>query len=147
MCSLVAYVSDLTQIRLPFVLFGLGLAVTGLAILMSVHHSFAAQFGALCLVMMGAFTSGICVVCWYVMNLHGHLKRSIGTAWITSFANTGGFLATFTFIASDAPRYTKGYSICMGAICFSILSTIAYTGLIMKARRKRSSGSGISYSL
>lgn len=147
LCLAVAFVSDWTRVRLPFVALGLGLALTGLAILMTVHDAFPAQFAGICLVAMGSFTAGIVIVCWYVMNLHGHVERSIGTAWMISFGNTGGILATFTFLASDAPQYRKGYSICMGAICLSILSTIAYACFIVRARRTNTIGSGISFSL
>jgi hypothetical protein len=38
------------------------------------------------------------------------------------FGNIGGIIAAFTFVASDAPRYIPGYSIC---ISFAILSIIA----------------------
>ncbi|KAF2794509.1 putative allantoate permease [Melanomma pulvis-pyrius CBS 109.77] len=147
LCLVVAFLSDWTQIRLPFVLFGIGLAIAGLAILMTVHHNPAVQFMALCLVAMGSFTSGIAIVCWYVMNLHGHLERSIGTAWMISFGNTGGILATFTFLAVDAPFYRKGYSICMSAICITAVSTIMYVCFIVKARRLTTIGSGMLYSL
>jgi hypothetical protein len=69
-----------------------------------------------------------------------------------SLGNTGGILATFTFVASDAPRYNKGYGICMGALCVSFLSSLVYAGLVIKARKtKKSGGSPIedqgSYSL
>ncbi|KAF2192979.1 putative allantoate permease [Zopfia rhizophila CBS 207.26] len=147
LCLVVAFISDCIQIRIPFALFGYGLAIVGLAILMTVQHDFPVQFGALCLVTMGCFSAGIVIVCWYVMNLHGHFERSIGTAWMISFGNTGGILATFTFLASDAPHYKKGYSICMGGVCLSTLATVAYAGLVVKARRARSIGTEITYSL
>ncbi|ORY03758.1 putative allantoate permease [Clohesyomyces aquaticus] len=148
-CIIVAWASDTLRIRMPFVLFGLALAITGLGILMTVHghHHLKVQFGALCLVAMGAFISGIVIVCWYVMNLHGHLERSIGTAWMISFGNTGGIVATFTFLATDAPYYKKGYSICMGAICLSVVSTIAYAALVWRERRSTRTVAGVSYSL
>lgn len=147
LCLVVAYLSDLSRIRLPYVALGLLLALSGLAILMSVHDHFPVQFGALCLVAMGSFTAGIGIVCWYVMNLHGHAERSIGTAWMISFGNTGGILATFTFLASDAPLYKKGYSICMGAVCLTIASTTAYVLCILKARRDGRGNGARSYSL
>ncbi|KAF2463074.1 MFS general substrate transporter [Lindgomyces ingoldianus] len=146
-CIIVAYLSDKIGMRFPFVAFGLALAIVGLGILMNVHHHFSVQFGALCLVAMGAFIAGIAIVCWYVMNLHGHLERSIGTAWMISFGNTGGILATFTFLAADAPYYKKGYSICMGSICLSAASTACYALLILRERRSSRAVAGVSYSL
>ena len=139
LCVIVSWWSDLVKIRLPFVAFGLLMTVAGLAVLMTIQHDFPVQYGALCLVAMGAFSAGVVIVCWYVMNLHGHIERSIGTAWMISFGNTGGIIATFTFVASDAPYYFRGYAICMGAICLSILSTIIYSFLVWKENRSSSS--------
>ncbi|KAF2648198.1 putative allantoate permease [Lophiostoma macrostomum CBS 122681] len=138
-CLLCAWLSDLVRLRLPFVLVGLTLACIGLIILMTVHHNIWAQFAALCLFAMGVFSAGICVACWYIMNLQGHSQRAIGTAWMISMGNTGGILATFTFVASDAPRYTKGYGICIGALCVSFISSFVYAGLILKARKSKKS--------
>ncbi|KAF1993459.1 putative allantoate permease [Amniculicola lignicola CBS 123094] len=147
LCLAVAFVSDWTRTRLPFVVFGLSLAIAGLATLMAVHDNLPVQFGAICLVAMGSFTAGIVIVCWYVMNLQGHIERGIGTAWMISFGNTGGILATFTFMASESPRYLKGYSICMGAIGVSLISTLLYAGFVIRARGKTPSTVKVSYSL
>ncbi|KAF2117336.1 putative allantoate permease [Lophiotrema nucula] len=134
---IVAWASDYTQLRYPFVMFGLILCIAGLGTLMSVHHNLSVQFGALCLVAMGAFSSGIVMICWYVMNLHGHIERSIGTAWLISFGNTGGIVATFAFLSKDAPYYRTGYSICMGAVVFGAVCASAYAFLVFKARRNK----------
>ncbi|KAF2679748.1 putative allantoate permease [Lentithecium fluviatile CBS 122367] len=147
LCLGIAYVSDWTRVRMVFVAFGLTLAIIGLAILMSIHHHFPTQYAGLCLVAMGSFSAGIGIICWYVMNLHGHVERSIGSAWMISFGNTGGIVATFTFLAKDAPFYRKGYAICMGAVCVSVVSTIAYAGLILKARKANKKGHDASYAL
>ena len=52
------------------------------------------------------------VVCWFNMNLGGHHRRSVGSAWQVGFGNIGGIIAVFAFVAADAPLYVKGYSIC-----------------------------------
>ncbi|ESZ94476.1 putative allantoate permease [Sclerotinia borealis F-4128] len=126
LCLVTAYASDRLKFRWPFVAFGLSLAVTGLAILMTVHHSFSAEYAGICLVAMGVFTAGIAVVCWYVMNLQGHVERAIGTAWMIGFGNSGGIVATFAFLATDAPFYHTGYSICIGAMCLCTGSCMLY---------------------
>ena len=43
---------------------------------------------------MGAFFAGSAVVCWYVMDLHGHLER---TAWMLGFGISGSIVAVFPF--------------------------------------------------
>lgn len=134
---IVAWASDYTRLRYPFVMLGCILCIAGLGTLMTVHHNLPVQFGAICLVAMGAFTSGIVMICWYVMNLHGHVERSIGTAWLISFGNTGGIVATFAFLAKDAPLYHTGYSICMAAVVIGAASATAYAALVFRARRNK----------
>ena len=126
LCLIMAYFSDITRLRFPFIAFSVVLTATGLGILMTVHHNFHTQYAALCLVAMGAFTTGPIVICWYVMNLQGDIERNIGTAWMIGFGNCGGLVATFTFLSKDAPLYHTGYSICMGATCLGALAAVLY---------------------
>ncbi|KAL8648792.1 MAG: hypothetical protein Q9226_005847 [Calogaya cf. arnoldii] len=130
LCLIMAYLSDRTGLRSPFIGSGLGLTIAGLAILMTVHHTFPAQYAGLCLVAMGAFSVGPIVVCWYIMSLEGHINRSIGSAWINSFGNTGGIIATFAFMAKDAPQYHTGYSIVLAFVCLGSLATALYIARI-----------------
>lgn len=60
------------------------------------------------------------------MNLGGHHRRSVGTAWQVGFGNIGGIIAVYTFLQQDAPRYHKGYSICLAFTCLSGLSCTIY---------------------
>lgn len=64
------------------------------------------------------------------MNLNGHVERSIGSAWMIGFGNTGGIVATFCFLTKDAPFYHLGYSICMGVTCVGVLAVALYAGLV-----------------
>ena len=115
------------------------LIITGLAILLTVHHSFSVQYLAICFVTMGAFSAAPIIICWYVMNLNlsgnRHAERTIGTAWIISFGNSGGIVATFSFLVKDAPTYRTGYSICMGATCAGVLAVVAYALLVWRENR------------
>lgn len=69
------------------------------------------------------------------MNLSGHLQRSVGTAWMISFGNTAAFVATFCFLAKDAPSYHLGYLICMGVVCAGVMATVAFAGLVLSEER------------
>ena len=56
---------------------------------------------------------------------------------------SGVVVATFSFLAADAPRYRTGYSICMGATCVGVLASVGYAGLVVREDRKlRSAGGG-----
>ena len=136
LCLICAWLSDRSRFRSPFVAFGLALVITGLGILMNVHHSFSAEYAGICLIAMGAFSAGAAIVCWYVMNLKGHANRSIGTAWMIGFGNSGGIIATFSFLTADAPYYHTGYSICMGSMCICAAAALGYAGLLWMENRK-----------
>lgn len=71
------------------------------------------------------------------MNLGGHHRRAVGTAWQIGFGNIGGIIATYSFLATDAPKYRTGYGICIGFICLSAVSCVAYfTACVVQNRRR-----------
>lgn len=71
------------------------------------------------------------------MNLGGHHRRSIGSAWQVGFGNIGGIIATYAFISTDAPKCTKGYAICLAFLCLSAVSCCAYAVAVSWENRKR----------
>lgn len=80
------------------------------------------------------------IVCWFNTNLGGHHRRSVGTAWQVGFGNIGGIIATYSFLAEDAPWYTKGYSIGLAFSCLSALSCIIYYIAVTSENKKRDRG-------
>ena len=135
----VAFFSDRLKHRFAFTLIPIGIAIAGFAMLISIHgkkHR-AAEYGALFLVTCGAYSAMPVIVCWFAMNLGGHHRRSVGTAWQVGFGNIGGIIATFSFLSNDAPYYTTGYSICISFCCLSVLSCCAYFVALWFENRKR----------
>ena len=122
----VAYLSDKSRHRFLFVLIPICVAIAGVGILLNVHHNFHAEYAALFLVAMGTYSAMPVIICWYIMNLFGHVERSVGTAWMIGFGNIGGIIATFSFVAADAPYYHKGYSIVIGGLSLSAFTAILY---------------------
>ena len=141
-CLVLAILSDYTNKRVPYVLFGSVTLIAGLAVLMTNHTNFSVRYAGICLVCMGAYGAAPMIVCWYLMNLQGHKQRSIGSGWMISFGNTGGILAPFTFLTKFAPYYRTGYSVCMAVIALGTISTISYATLIVLERRKVSDNGG-----
>lgn len=90
---------------------------------------------------MGSFSAGPLVICWYVMNLQGHAERSVGTAWMIGFGNTGGVVATFAFLATEAPGYTQGYAACLAVTCVGFLNVILYGALVLRSNGRLSNSS------
>ena len=100
LCLIMAYWSDRLNLRSPFIAFGIILNITGLVVLMKVHHKFHVEYAGLFLAAMGTFAIGPAVICWFIMNLHGHTERSIGSAWLISFGNCGGIMYVYLWFGS-----------------------------------------------
>jgi hypothetical protein len=154
---ILAYLSDKTRHRFGYAVFAVCVAITGFAILISVHDNRPLEYAALFLVAMGCYSAMPIIVCWFStfasstslcisstdlvsftdMNLGGHHRRSVGSAWQVAFGNIGGIIAVYCFLKTDAPLYTKGYSICIAFTCFSVLSCVAYYIACVAQNRQR----------
>ncbi|RAL60950.1 hypothetical protein DID88_010047 [Monilinia fructigena] len=134
---LTAAFSDFTRHRFAFTIASLCVTIAGFSILLTVHDNTKLQYGALFLVVMGAYSAMPVIVCWFNMNLGGHHRRSIGTAWQVGFGNIGGIIATYSFLAADAPEYKKGYGICLGSLCLSAVSCLCYLLALLVDNRRR----------
>ncbi|KAK0735930.1 major facilitator superfamily domain-containing protein [Schizothecium vesticola] len=133
----VAAASDATRHRFLFTIIPICISISGLAILMVVHNNLPLQYGALFLTAMGAYSAMPVIVCWFSMNLGGHHRRAVGTAWQIGFGNIGGIIATYSFLPSDAPRYRKGYSIGLGFLCLAAASCVLYAGALVWENKKK----------
>lgn len=136
---LIAYLSDRLRHRFAFCLIPICVAIAGFAILLNVHGVARrdVQYGALFLVTSGSYSAMPVIVCWFVTNLGGHIRRSVGTAWQVGFGNIGGIIATYSFLQKDAPEYRPGYIICISFICLSGASCVAYLAAIALENRRR----------
>lgn len=134
---LVAYLSDKTRHRFGFAVFAICIAILGFGILIGVHDNKRLQYGALFLVAVGAYTAMPIIVCWFNMNLGGHHRRSIGSAWQIGFGNIGGIIATFAFLKKDSPKFIPGYSICIAFTILSIVACVLYGFGCMTANKRR----------
>jgi sugar phosphate permease len=138
---LMAYFSDKTGRRFPFVLFNLLVALAGVIALFKINgHNNRARYGALCLYAMGIFSAVPIIICWFIMNLEGHKDRAVGSAWQIGFGNCAGFISTFAFPTKDKPAYQTGYSLGIGLLSMSIIAAIVYYILCMRENRKRGDG-------
>jgi MFS family permease len=134
---LIATLSDMFRHRFLFAMIPIFIAISGFGILLSVHDNHHVQYGALFLVAMGCYSAMPVVLCWFNTNLGGHHRRAVGTAWQVGFGNIGGIVATYSFLAKDSPKYTKGYAVCMAFVCLAGLSCCVYVLAIFRENRKR----------
>ncbi|KAL5362759.1 major facilitator superfamily domain-containing protein [Aspergillus floccosus] len=136
---LVAILSDKTRHRFAFTIGPMLLAMAGFGILLNVHGQAHrnVQYAALFLVTMGCYSAMPVIVCWFAMNLSGHRRRSVGTAWQVGFGNIGGIISTYSFLKKDAPQYRPGYSISVSFLCFSAVCCIAYFFAVRHDNKRR----------
>ncbi|KAK0646669.1 major facilitator superfamily domain-containing protein [Cercophora newfieldiana] len=134
---LVAIASDHIRHRFTFVVTGMFISLTGLAVLLNIHNAVDTQYGALFLVAGGLYAAMPVAVCWFNMNLLGHHRRSIGIAWQIGFGNIGGIISTYSFLRDDAPLFRKGYIICISFLCLGLASAGAYAAALVWENRKR----------
>ncbi|OJJ96774.1 hypothetical protein ASPACDRAFT_1873979 [Aspergillus aculeatus ATCC 16872] len=136
---IIAILSDKFKHRFAFTLVPMLVTMAGYGILLNVHgvaHR-NVQYGALFMVTCGTYSAMPVIVCWYAMNLGGHRRRSVGTAWQIGFGNIGGFISTYAFLAKDAPLYRNGYIISLSFQCFSAACCILYFAAIWAANKRR----------
>ncbi|KAL2825603.1 major facilitator superfamily domain-containing protein [Aspergillus cavernicola] len=136
----IAFLSDRFRHRLAFTIIPMMVSMAGLGILLNVHgqENRNVQYGALFLVTAGCYSAMPVVVCWYAMNLGGHRRRSIGTAWQVGFGNIGGIIATYSFLEKDRAAYYKpGFSICVSFLAFSCTCCIAYFLAVWHQNKQR----------
>ncbi|KAH8688239.1 major facilitator superfamily domain-containing protein [Ilyonectria robusta] len=133
----IAFLSDKTRHRFAFAIGAICVAIVGFGILIAVHDNTKLQYAALFLVASGAYTAMPIIVCWFNMNLGGHHRRSIGSAWQVGFGNIGGIIAVFAFLKKDGPKYIPGYSICIAFTIVSIIACILYGFACWRENKKR----------
>ncbi|KAI5795319.1 major facilitator superfamily domain-containing protein [Peziza echinospora] len=136
----IAIFSDKIKHRFLFAFVSILIAMAGLIILLCVHDDRNVKYGALFLVTSGCYGAMPVIVCWFNTNLGGHHRRAVGTAWQIGFGNIGGIIATYTFVAAEAPRYVKGYSLGLGFLGLALMSLTAYFFAIKIENHKRDIG-------
>jgi peptidoglycan/LPS O-acetylase OafA/YrhL len=134
---LVAWASDRFRHRFLFTLIPIAIGVAGFAILLSGTKNLDLKYAGLHLVTCGCYSAMPVIVCWFNLNLGGHHRRSVGSAWQIGFGNIGGIIATFSFLQKDAPLYKRGYGICIGFICLSAASCVVYFFSVWSQNRSR----------
>jgi MFS family permease len=86
---IIAFCSDKLKHRFLFALIPICVSITGFGILITVHYNHHLEYAALFLVTMGTYSAMPVIVCWFQMNLGGHHRRAVGTAWQVGFGNIG----------------------------------------------------------
>lgn len=73
------------------------------------------------------------------MNLGGHHRRAVGSAWQVSVGSLGGIIGTYAFRQEDAPEYRLSYALCIGFTCASAALCTMYWAWCRWLNRQRAS--------
>jgi len=158
---LVAIASDYHKRRYIFILPTLLISVIGIIILLNVHDGVGVRYGALFLVVIGQATAFPIVVYWFSANResnvdgppprsHCHLTPHFESWWTLEtqrwycfpswFGACAMPIATFSVVASDAPKYTRAYSLSLGFLGFTAICPTVYPFVPISENRKRAKG-------
>lgn len=94
---------------------GVIIAIGGYIMLISTPNIWI-EYGGTFLVAVGIFPTSPVILAWLSNNLAPHYMRAAGTGYQIMIANCGAFIATFTYVQADAPRYITGHAINLGVI-------------------------------
>ncbi|CUM64638.1 uncharacterized protein PRCAT00002247001 [Priceomyces carsonii] len=141
--NIVSFISDKTRRRFPFFIFCCLIAIVGLALILGETHNPNARYGGCFLAASGLYTAMPLLVCWTSLNFHGHLRKSVGTAFQIGFGNIGGIIATYIFLSKDAPVYRPGLIVSLAAVAFAILILLIYLFTVVRGNRLRKTTSYI----
>ncbi|THH32727.1 hypothetical protein EUX98_g1476 [Antrodiella citrinella] len=115
---LVSIAGDKLKWRGPFILIFLPIAMIGY-ILAIVATSNTQRYAAVFLIAAGIYPCGPCILSILPNNCAGHYKRATATALQLAIANGGGFVATFSYTADQAPKYIRGHSITLAFVAMA----------------------------
>ncbi|KAG4437289.1 hypothetical protein IFR05_007227 [Cadophora sp. M221] len=100
---LVTYLSDRFKQRGIFMLSGATIGIMGYIMLIASSKPLV-QYGGTFFVAVGIFPCSPMVMGWMANNVSPHYVRATATGFQICIANCAAFIATFTYVTSDAPR-------------------------------------------
>lgn len=138
----ITFLSHKFRHRFGFTVFGCLISIIRFSILVAIFDNHNVQYGGLFMIISGAYVALPIVLCWFNINLSGHQRRAIGSAWQIGFGNIGGIIASFAFVKTDGPRYIRGYSICYGFSVLTMVSCVVYASACYLRNKRREAAAG-----
>ncbi|KAI9482734.1 MAG: major facilitator superfamily domain-containing protein [Benjaminiella poitrasii] len=139
-CISAAIFSDRFKTRGPILALAAGpLVVIAFILLLTVETTgvlYLAIFFATC----GAFTGSPMFVAWLVDNSSGPMVRAIASAYNVSLGSLGGLVSTWTYLQTEAPKYTVGHSINLAAGAIVIITSTLCTFYCRWENKMRAAG-------
>ena len=102
-------ISDKIKMRGPCIVVGFSVALIGYIMQIASSQS-AVKYAGTFFIAAGAFPCSPLIVAWLSNNLAPHYTKATGLGFIVAVGNCGAFVATFTYVEDDAPKYTVRYT-------------------------------------
>lgn len=134
-----SFISDKIKMRSPLMITGLIVAAIGYIMQLASQEP-GVKYAGTFFVAAGAFPCSPLVLAWLSNNLAPHYIKATGLGFQVAIGNCGAFVATFTYLSTDAPRYTTGHAINLGAIGLSLILTLSNMAYIRWENAARGSG-------
>lgn len=119
-----ARLSDMTQKRGYFVMFGICSSILGYCMLIADAGNGVSYAGCF-FVSIGIFVSSGISFAWVPTNNPRYGKRAISTGLHLTIGNSSGVASPFLFSADQAPTYRPGYGASIGMLLFSLTLNVA----------------------
>ena len=119
-----SFISDRIKMRGPLIVIGFTIAAVGY-IMQIASNKEAVKYAGTFFIAAGAFPCSPLILAWLSNNLAPHYTKATGLGFIVAIGNCGAFVATFTYLSDDAPEYTKGHAINLGAIGLTLIGVIS----------------------
>jgi hypothetical protein len=147
MLLVLAFASDLTRLRFPFVALGFAFTFIGFVIFSAVdlHHQTQVAYFACFMMTWGTSAPSVILDTWFNNNIADENKRVLLTSISVPMANLMGVVSSNIFRPQDAPKYTPALATtaALGATgCFLTLLLGSYM-IIDNKRRDRKQGRSI----
>ncbi|KAF2720698.1 MFS general substrate transporter [Polychaeton citri CBS 116435] len=133
------FMSDRIKMRGPVITVGLLLAAIGYIMQLASERP-GVRYAGTFFIAAGAFPCSPTVLAWLSNNLAPHYIKATGLGFQVAIGNCGAFVATYTYLQKDAPLYTKGHAINIGAVGVSLIFTLGSMAYIRWENAARASG-------
>lgn len=120
----VAYFSDRTGLRSPFILGGYCLMLIGFIMAVSANPVTkpGVVYAGVYIVALGIYPTFPGVVTWCSNNLSGDYKRAVGSLFQIGLGNLSGLYSSNFYRSTDGPRFIMGHCLCIGFVAMGIIS-------------------------
>ncbi|KKA31021.1 hypothetical protein TD95_004106 [Thielaviopsis punctulata] len=89
---------------------------------------------------MGVSSMPPIALAWCSVNSAPHYVRALVLGIVIMFGSSASFLSSFTYVASEAPKYITGHSINLGCLCTLVILGVSMLTYMKWENRKRERG-------